>query len=221
MNWPPFYGESLKGKGVFSNIVISAFTNAKYSISISFVPWARALRDVETGRMDGLLGAYKTDERVATMYYSNPVYFAEEVFFQLSKKNEIEYKTLADLKPYRIGTITGVSNSVEFDEATYLNKETSSNLDSLIKKLLNGRVDLIVQGKLVVIDHMNKQYPTRKNEILQLHPPLVKRPLYVTIKKDRVNSLKIIKDFNHSLNNLVKSGKLRQILKEYNFNGME
>ncbi len=218
MNWAPYYGESLAENGVVTSITAAAFKDAGYEIGITFVPWKRALREVEASVKDGLLGAYKTNDRSVTMYFSNPIFFAEEAFFQLSSRSKITYRNLEDLAPYSIGTISGVSNSIAFDEADYLRKETSTNVDSLVKKLFTGRVDLIVQSKLVVLDIINKNYhPEYREKIQQVEPILVKRALYVTIRKSKDNSLEIINKFNNSLNNISKSGKLEKIVRRYGF----
>ncbi len=217
LNWPPYYGEELKDNGIVADIVSTAFSTTKYSVKVYFVPWERALWDVKSNQKDGLLGAYKTDERMQIMHYSAPIFYAEETFFQLSSKPLITYKTLKDLTPYTIGTLAGVSNSIEFDEADFLKKESSPNVDSLVRKLLAGRIDLIVQGRLVVIDHINNHYPDSLNKIFQVEPVLKKRALYVTIRKSKEDGLEVIESLNNALKNLARSGKLTNIIKKHNF----
>lgn len=218
LDWPPYYGSSLQGYGVVSNIVQTAFSDAKYSVKFTFVPWARALRNVEAGTADGLLGAYKTDERTKTMFYSSPIFFAEEVFYQRSDRPKISFKTMKDLESYKIGVLNGASHSQEFDSSDFLKKNLTSDIKYLIDMLLHQRVDLIIQSKLVVLDYINTHHDEDRNKISQVEPIVAKRALYITIKKSKENGLKIIEDFNESLNMLTRSGKTRSILEDYNFN---
>jgi len=111
------------------------------------VPWERALRESAEGtRYDGLLGAYYSDERAAVYLLSDSL-LTLSIDLIARKDSGIRYETLKDLRNYKIGIIRGSVNSKEFDAATYLNKDLVSDPLLNLRKLLAGRVDLIVDSK--------------------------------------------------------------------------
>lgn len=217
LNWPPYYAESLPEQGVITKIVRSTFKKANMNVEITFKPWARALKEAETGIKDGLLGAYKTEERFEKMHYSIPIFNVEEVLFQNSKKPLITFDSLEDLKPYSIGILISASHSEEFDKAEFLNKNPAPNIKSLIQMLLSSRVDLVALSKIVALDYMNKNDPDRVSEILSISPSLSINPLYVTIGRMHPNGEAIIDKINKAYLELEDNGQIKEITSEFGF----
>lgn len=108
-------------------------------------------------------------------------------------------------------------NLKAFKEADYLNKVVSSSLHNVIKRLLAGKVDLIVDGKLVILDVANKEFPDEVDKIIPVAPPLESLPLFITLHKSRPNARVIMKDFNQSMWQLSRAGRMQEILEEYHF----
>ncbi len=217
VNWPPYFGDDLVKQGFFTELSRAYFADSKYNLKVTFMPWSRALKGAMLGKFEGLLGAYKLPERVEKMYYSNPVFIAKETFYQLKRKPVITYTKLEDLKDYRFGVVNSHLNSIEFKKADYLNKIPGSSLRNAINRLLHDKVDIIVAGRLVILDVAKKEFPDRVNELLAIEPPLKNQALYITLHKDRKNAKKIINKFNRSMQQLSRSGKAQEIMKEFGF----
>ena len=64
--WPPYMGPRLIDKGFLPEVLVEAFDQFGYTVTVVFRPWARALNDVKKGEMDILCGAYYTEERTET-----------------------------------------------------------------------------------------------------------------------------------------------------------
>jgi len=63
------------------------------------------------------------------------------------KELKIRYNSLKYLAPYRIGVVNGYVNTPELDRADFLKKDGVTNDLQNIRKLVRGRVDLILEEK--------------------------------------------------------------------------
>ncbi len=86
-------------------------------------------------------------ERVRNLLYSKSIGSSEVVLLKL-KSREITFNTIEDLKPYKIGSIRSSRVSDAFD-ASENELQIVYATDTLphIKKLLAGRLDLVVEKK--------------------------------------------------------------------------
>jgi polar amino acid transport system substrate-binding protein len=62
VEWAPHYGSELPEKGLTTAIVKAAFKAAGHSSDVDFIPWARALKEVEEGKSDIVMGAYHSQD---------------------------------------------------------------------------------------------------------------------------------------------------------------
>ena len=58
VEWAPHYGSELPEQGLTSAIVKAAFKAEGHNSAVDFIPWARALKEVEVGNSDVVMGAY-------------------------------------------------------------------------------------------------------------------------------------------------------------------
>lgn len=82
------------------------------------LPWARALRELELGRLDILPGALRKPDREAYAYFSRPVNRSPNVLFVAkSATSKFKLATLADLSGtgFRLGAQIGVAYGPEYD----------------------------------------------------------------------------------------------------------
>lgn len=113
------------------------------------MPWARALAELEAGRLDLLPGALRSLERERFAYFSVPgPLFANALFAPVRPTNLAQFTTLADLRGtgYRLGTQIGVSYGPVFDRLMQdpvfaAQVQRVSSRQSLWKMLEAGRLD--------------------------------------------------------------------------------
>ena len=116
LEWPPFTGISLSYKGLSSYIIQKAFEAEGYNLDVSFYPWARTVDKASTSEeFMGYFPVYYSKESEKEFYFSDPIGESILGFVEL-KNNSIEWNTLEDLKKYKIGTVIGYANTVEFDK---------------------------------------------------------------------------------------------------------
>lgn len=215
-DWAPYFGTTMKNQGPLAEVTIAAFEHAGRKAEIEFMDWNRAVALTESGRAEGLLGCYHAPEREKVMAISDPVGDVTIVFFALKERN-LGWNSLEDLKPFKIGAMRGNKFSPEFDAADYLNKEYVNALESNIKKLLAGRVDLIVESKFVAQDVINAKFSGDRDKITMLSPPLKTNSLHIGISRKVQDFQAIHKDLNKGLAAIRADGTMDSILKAHGF----
>jgi len=213
-NWEPYTGEDLEDYGFTAEILSEAFKRTGHRVSFTFLPWERALLKSAQGTYDGLYSAYYTEERARTYLVSEP-YCSSTVVLCARKGSPVTFSTLEDLSPYRIGTVRGYANSVEFDAADYLTKEEVPSDLINIRKLVNKRIDLMVVDTYVVLYLLDKEGIQEDVEFLS--PPLDRKPLHVMFSRRVEGYEKKCADFNKGLTEIREDGTYNQILRRHGF----
>jgi polar amino acid transport system substrate-binding protein len=225
LDWEPYIGANLQGKGYVYEIVSEAFKSVGYQVDIEFYPWARAVSEAESGKADGLFPEYYGDERKANFIFSAP-FPGGPVGFMARKESKITFpadpqkeltKALQGMKQYSFGVVRDYINTKEFDDASFLKKDVSDSDEQNIKKLLAKRTDLIFIDKFVAQYIIKTTLPKSANELEFLEPPLEVKPLYIVFSKKAPDYEQKAKDFNDGLAKLQKAGTIKAIMKKYGF----
>ncbi len=216
LDWAPYVGQKLPNYGFTSEIISAAFKRAGYTVKIEFLPWARVLQEVETGKYDAGYPAYYSNER-AQKYLLSDAFANGITGFYKRKADTIAYTSLQDLKPYRIGVIMGYVNSPEFDAASYLQKEEAIDEATNLNKLLAKRIDLTVLDKFTAQYVISTSLPAGKDALEFLEPPLLVQPLHVMVSRQTQGAEQKLRDFNEGLKQIRADGTLDQILTKYGY----
>ena len=210
-NTVSFVTEPSKEGGFLVAITEAAFERVGYSVEIKYVLGARAIHDVTTGASEALLGFFYTDERAESMLYSESIGTTQLTFFKL-RDSRFQYYKLEDLNGLTVGTIIGAKYTPEFDSATMIKKELVSDQSSNIRKLLSGRVGLILDKRITIQNLLTTEFKGSAGNVVAVDPPLA------TIKCFNAFSRKFpgfeIKnaDFNKGLEIITKDGTLKKIM---------
>lgn len=150
-DWAPYFASELREGGVITAITKAAYSKAGVETTFRFVPWKRAIQEVEEGKSDVLMGAYYSHDRARRFAFIHPVFEVKIHLIDLKSLGIDSFNQLEDLKEYKIGIGRGWVNSEAFDKATYLNKEEASNQILNIRKLFRKRIDMVVMSKGVFL----------------------------------------------------------------------
>lgn len=211
VEWAPHYGSELPEKGLTTAIVRAAFKAGGHSADVDFIPWARALKEVEEGKSDIVMGAYHSKEREEIYIFSDPIYFLQLGLIARPGLGISKYESLRDLAPYRIGVSRGFANSEAFDEANYLDKHVATFPNLNIRKLFRGRIDMAVMNFDLF------RYEARKegfciSDVEFMEPPLETHGLYLMASRKIPDGARIIQDFNRGLDKIRKNGEFDRIV---------
>ncbi|WP_147819161.1 substrate-binding periplasmic protein [Salidesulfovibrio onnuriiensis] len=148
--FPPFeYAEGKEITGTDTEIVRQVLQRMGYRPVIKSMPWSRALEEARNGIVAGLFSLTKNPERERDYYFSAPLSTVRDVFFK-RRDRDIAWRTMDDLKTYRIGVSHGYQYAPEFMKAVKQGKIKVNVLsgDSLelrhLGMLKSGRVDLCI-----------------------------------------------------------------------------
>ncbi len=211
VEWAPHYGSYLPEQGLTTAIVKAAFKAGGHTSSVYFIPWARALKEVEEGKADIVMGAYHNKDREQTYIFSDPIYRLELGLIARPGLGLDRYQNLRDLTPYSIGITRGFANSEEFDAANYLDKHVASTTNLNIRKLFRGRIDM------AVMNYDLFRYEARKEgfcigDVQFIEPPLETHGLYLMASRNIDDGEQIIQDFNRGLETIRKNGEFDRIV---------
>lgn len=216
LNWEPYYGENLPRDGFFTEIVRTAFERAGHSVKVEFMPWARAMLEVEQGDRDVLLGAYYSEERARTYIASDPIYTDEVGLVALEDLGLRRFESLRALSDYVIGHGRGYSVSEAFDSADYLDKEPEESQVLNLRKLYAGRIDLIA-GSFASIRYLADDAGHDVDRLVFLEPPLDENTLHIMISRAIPDGEQLLADFHQGLREIRADGTYDAILEEMGY----
>ncbi len=214
LNWAPHYGEELPEQGLTTALVKAAFEAGGHDAGIQFVPWSRALKEVEEGKADVVMGAYYNDERTEKYIYSDVIYHLNVGLIARPGLGKTRYESLRELRDFSIGVSRGFANSEEFDAAQYLNKDVASTPVLNIRKLYRGRIDMAVMN-FDLFRYEAKKAGHCISSVNFMDPPLQEHGLYVMASRNIADGEKLMQDFNAGLAALHDSGEFDRILNRF------
>ena len=211
VEWAPHYGSELPEKGLTTAIVKAAFKAVGHTSDVDFIPWARALKEVEEGKADVVMGAYHNKEREEIYHFSDAIYFLELGLIARPGLGVSKYQSLRDLTPYSIGISRGFANSEEFDAANYLNKQVATFPNLNIRKLFRGRIDMAVMN-FDLFRYEAKKEGFCISDVEFMEPPLETHGLYLMASRNIPDGEQLMRDFNRGLDTIRKNGEFDRIV---------
>ncbi|MBI9091944.1 MAG: amino acid ABC transporter substrate-binding protein [Desulfobacterium sp.] len=221
-NFPPFEFEK-EGKvvGVDTEIVALVLTRLGYIPDIRVLPWARAQKYAREGTIAAIYSITKNSEREKFYYFSDPINTVKDVFFK-RRDHQISWKTLKDLKDYRIGISRGYNYAPVFMKA--LEEKLFSEIHLLsgdelerrqLIKLKKGRIDLCI-CEISVCKYLIQTHAPEFDMIDFIDVPIGEiRPYYIAFSKLWPGAQALVTKFNAELKKVMAEGRIKVILQKY------
>ncbi|MFV0349243.1 MAG: substrate-binding periplasmic protein [Halodesulfovibrio sp.] len=129
-----------------------------YTVVYVDCPFERGLSSMQTGKVDIMTGMLSNPEREEYMYFVQPPYKrgAAKAFY-VKADSGISIEQHEDLYGKLVGVIGGVRYYTAFDEDPRIRKERVITFSQNIKKLVNNRVDVVIQTEIVgdyILSHL-------------------------------------------------------------------
>ncbi len=136
-------------KGIHIELIQAVGNILNLSVTFDSYPWKRAVQKFKNGNADAITYMAKTEERKSFAYFMEDNLLSESpvAFFVLKKhKSEIHFSgDFKSLQDYTIGSVLGFSYDEEFDQATYLTKDSGVvNETKLLMMLMTERVQVVI-----------------------------------------------------------------------------
>jgi len=185
--WPPWTSENYGPAqgGIAVDFAYKLFENAGIKIQIHLHPWKRVIRMIQYGQADGILMTQPSKELSEFIHFTEPVFSGKEVIcFNKVNTPDFKWNSFNDLKNFTIGTILGYNygNFSSAKENLSLKTVESQNLISNIKKLVMGRIDLVICDFAALNTILNNN-PELKNSISISEKPLYEWKYSIGISK--------------------------------------
>ena len=209
-SWPPFTDQRLPNNGLAVDLVNTALQRAGYTTEYVEAPWARVLYGLKQGDYDLIVSAWYSDERARFGLFSEP-YLINRIRFLQHQRTRIDYRTLADLRAYRIAVVRGYSYSSEFDQDSSLSKVPVLEFAMGARMLAAGRVQLAVEDELVAQYYFNRELAEVKSSLSFLPKQLSENGLHILVRRSHPLHQQIVDDFNHSIAQMRADGTYAQI----------
>ena len=210
LEYHPWTGKRLKFDGFVNHVVAEAFQRAGYAVRYTYLPWKRALGETRKGKYSALSYVYYSKDRDKEFYLSDPISSEKIVLFHLKSRPISDWKTLDDLKEYKIGATRGYTYSREFwqaAESRRLNVDVTDNDIQNFKKLFAGRIDIFPSGLVNGYRILQKEFEPGKSDLLTYHlKPLSNTTGRLAFTKSRDGSETLLQAFNNGLAKLKKEG---------------
>ncbi|MEJ2729030.1 MAG: transporter substrate-binding domain-containing protein [Deltaproteobacteria bacterium] len=210
LEYAPWTGKNLKSNGFVNHVITEAFKQKGYTAKYTYLPWARGVEETKDGKYAALSYVYWSKDREREFYLSDPISEEKIVFFHLKSNPIKDWKTLEDLKNYKIGATRGYTYTKEFWDAAkskrLMVEVTNSDLQNF-KKLLSGRIDIFPSGLVNGKSLLQKDFDVTRSQLLTFHPkPLSKTTGCLAFTRSGQNSENLLRIFNQGLAELKKAG---------------
>ncbi len=137
--WFPYtYQQEGKASGFEIDIFKAVMENMQIPVAFRRYPWKRCLDQLKKGNADALISMLYTSNQEAYTYYAEEHISISRTVFATTINNRISFKgSYKDLSEYgQIGYILGFGSGETFDNAKYLKKDSSKDIQGLIKEVL-------------------------------------------------------------------------------------
>lgn len=214
-NYSPYMDESLPSKGMFPEIAVKAYQAVGYDAVIKFYPLKRSIYNIKKGLEMAELGTlrhYDPEEVEAV-----PVFYCKIVgFYKKDKYEVIRFKTLKDLRGYRIGVYSGGSdyNLLKADET--LDVEGVNSIKQLFFKIFYAdRQDIVFVTDLAGISFISKYFHESRNTWSMTDDVLLGFVAHVCFSKKYPKYKPYMDKFKEGLDIISKNGELYTIYESY------
>lgn len=208
--WPPYVSQNQKHNGVVSHIITDIFNDLGFETSIHFLPWSRAYNETSQGKYDATAVWMHKNKRKEYFIYSDKILTEKFVFFH-KKTLDFDWKSLTDLKKFKIGGIYGYSYGPKLDAAfdqKILTKTEVTSPEQNFKMLLHNRIDIMPFELIVGNSILKDQFSTNEQSQIMSHPkPFLLNESYVLFPKALKRSQNLSERFNKRLKEIKSSGQ--------------
>jgi len=156
------YTKSDLGVGIWAELANAAFKVAGTTVNWEVLPSARCNEMARGGRMLAAFNSVKTfeNDKGVIVIEAPPMFNIDMVAFYDTRKvpKGLEFETVKELSKYKVGLLQGTGSIAVFTGAG-VPFETVVSIESLVKMLDAGRLDVIVLGDLVGLYNFKKYVP--------------------------------------------------------------
>ena len=206
-------GQEARG-GMVLALLHEVFGRLGREVRLELMPFARALKTVENGQADGLPLLMDSPGRERYLVFSDEVVRDRECFhYRPDRLGDFAWRDYDDLQGLVVGLVIGYAYSESFTRAVEQGRvavEYASDSESNLRKLLLGRVDLVLEGDFqylaVVAEH-----PRWEMSLQRALPEVGSYGWRIGLSKVRPDTMALLPDVNGVLRDMRADGTLARL----------
>ncbi|MCH4886377.1 amino acid ABC transporter substrate-binding protein [Acidaminobacter sp. JC074] len=213
---PYINGKDDQVSGPYVDIITSCLESLGYEYEVMGLPWSRLVSSVKAGQVDLAFPFFYNVEREDFLVYSSEaIGFSQIEFISLQESGIEYYGEFSDLSGYTIGVVQDYFYTSDFMQAiddNLVKVDIAITADENIDKLLQGRVDLIVEDYAVVKEYLSVR--NIEDNLMYLQPTLTSDFNYPIFRKSTEMDDFII-SVNKELKDMKSDGRISEIYVAY------
>lgn len=212
--------------GYMVEIAAQAFESAGHKLTYKTMPWARALADVEAGKLTGALGA-SPEEAAGLLYPKQPLAQSRNILVARAG-DSFAWTSIKSLEPHALGTILDYSYGTTLDAYIKANIKNTNRIQVMggdeplkgnLRKLLAGRIALTIDDVNVMTYEIADQKLTDAVRLVDMAD--APNPLYIGFSPKLPQAAAYAKLLDDTIVKLRASGGLEKILARYGLRDWE
>jgi polar amino acid transport system substrate-binding protein len=218
--WMPYNGDGKTETGYMLDVAKKVFGDAGNTVVFETAPWARAIDSARKGLYNGIIGATVADAPDFIFPKSELAIVNTEFF--VKKGNTWRYNGIQSLGKIKLSIIKDYAYNPDLDQYIADNQASKDRLDigfgdnvleTNFQKLINGRVDAVVDGGAVLRYTANKMGIQGQVVSAGIGDP--GSLTYIAFSPALGTSKKYTQILSDGIDRLRKSGELKTILAKY------
>jgi len=214
--WKPYVSEDLEGYGFSTEILREAFSEVGIEIEVELYPWVRAVEVVKNNEAFGTYPWSNRGEREKDYFFSDSMFQSTLKFLYLEGNEKVPktYDELEELSDLKIGGVAGYYYVDELENHGLTIDISTSESDS-IKKLYNGRYDIVPVDVLNTSILIEEIYPDEIEKFKYMEPPQDILDMRLMVGKSYPEAEKLLELFNKGLKEIKENNKWEEILEKH------
>lgn len=208
---PPFWCPALPENGLGGAILRMLSDAAGVQYTIEYLPVKRFRYSLATyivGDPDILIN----QKRRAIF----PISIFRSAFFYYKPHHDvIEFHSLRDLQGYTLGVLRGTLEDKEYFVNHGISVEESDSVDSLLRKLKKGRIDVCILVDVTGRFMVRQIFPEEQDNFIQVSIPGTVRPIAIMIDVDDPAGMAVAQRYRRVLDSALQSREYRGILERF------
>ena len=197
-NYAPYSDAALPGDGFANDLTAQIMRQAGYEVSVTMLPWIRALEGTETGAFDILPSAWYTEDRARTLLFSTPIAMSRLVFVKPAG-SPFEFRSLDDLTGLTVGTVAGYAYDPDFLASALFQRPAVTDIVLNLRMVAARRIDLTLDDELTLRFIIHSRAPELAPLLALTGSALTQQPLFVAFSKKRPDAERLLAAFNAGL----------------------
>jgi len=208
--WPPFTNTDNE-KSIAIDLVEKALERISVKSTFEISDFDTVMSRIHAGRYNGSPAFWKNAEREQTLFYSDP-YLENQLIVVGRKGADVSFKSLSELKPFRIGLVKDYAYSDSLIESNGFDILFGNSDQDNLEKLISNEIDYMLVDA-ILIQYLLKYELNDVSAILEFAKhTLISKPLYFVLNKNIPNAKDILAQFNKEIKKMMADGVYNELL---------